>query len=216
MKSKKQAWGLLLIIIVLIAIIALATSFFLKPKEADKNTATVNSEQNQTQSQVAKDTKGQPFQETISSTSPYPVASLDAGVSISELRKAMDQYYQEVYTQEEKEISQSKINTADLNRLQKSFDSNDSLKDLKAKVEPVEIQVAEQTVYVARIVIPFTYQEAEKIKANNDILVLNEALAQLGNHLIMIAYYDDQNKTLTPMHLTNSLNPLFYNESLKE
>ncbi|UPQ86301.1 hypothetical protein M0R79_02675 [Ignavigranum ruoffiae] len=215
MKTKKQSLGLILVILALIAIIYLVSGYFLKPKNEVPDSPTVTDEQMQETSNQATDTKGQPFQEKIDANSPYPVASLDAGISISELRKAMDQYYQEVYTEEEKKMSQTKIDRQDIKRLQDSFKNNDSLKALKANVESVEMQVAGETVYVARIVLPFTYQEAEKTKANNDILVLNEALAQLGNHLIMIAYYDQSNKTLTPMHLTNSLNPLFYNETMK-
>ena len=163
-----------------------------------------------------EDIQGNPFNESIPNGSPFPVASLDAGISISALKEAMDNYYLENYTEEEKKKSTTPIKSTDLKSLQNTLKSNKQLKKLKAQVEPVEIEIADQTVYVARIIIPFTFHEAEKLQANNDILILNEALAHLGNHLVMVTYFDKVNQTLTPMHLTNSLKPLFYNESVKE
>lgn len=212
MKSKK----LLFIVFLLLACLGLGYLYLQSNNDAQRPAnSPETSSQVQTTEDAPKDTKGFPFNEKRKENSQYPKASLDADISLSELKEAMDEYYQSKYSDEEKKLAKQTIPNKDLESLQKSFKENDSLKKLKATVEPVEIEIAGETLKVARIVIPFTYKEAKQIKDNNDILVLNEALAQLGNHLIMVAYYNNETQILTPMHLTNSLNPLFYNESIE-
>lgn len=182
------------------------------PQTQPNNRLTSHQEES---TEEVKDTQGFVFNEIRKENSQFPKASLDADISLTELKIAMDDYYQTKYSEEEKRLAKQNIPSKDLESLQKSFEENDSLKKLKATVEPVEIEIAGENLKVARIIIPFTYKEAKRIKDNNDILILNEALAQLGNHLIMVAYYNEKDQILTPMHLTNSLNPLFYNEAIE-
>ena len=165
---------------------------------------------------TAKDIKGAPFQEEIPENSPYPIAQLDEGVSISELRQAYTQYYKENYQGKDKEINLDEIVPRELERLQRSFDEDDRFKALDISVEQVTMTIDTDQVHVARVIVPMTYKEAESELKNNDIAILNETLSNIGDRLVMIAYYDESTNTLTPMHLTNSLKPLFYNQYLTE
>lgn len=165
---------------------------------------------------VAKDIKGAPFKEKIPENSPYPMAQLDEGISISELQQAMSTYYHENYSEEDKKINQSEIIPRELERLQKSFKEDERFKELNILVEPIIINIDNNELHVARVTVPMTFKEAESKLANNDIAILNETLSNIGDRLVMIGYYDKNTEILTPMHLTNSLKPLFYNQYLNE
>ena len=61
-----------------------------------------------------------------------------------------------------------------------------------------------------KVIVPMAREQAKQVLNDNDIQILNQVLARLGNRLVMIAYYDEASQTLLPVHLTNNTNPLFY------
>lgn len=139
----------------------------------------------------------------------YPASSLDMDLDTASLLQAVDDYYTQEYSPEEKAINQEPIDSQDLNLVKKVLENNEIIQDLDAKIDQVEMTLAGETAYVARIVVPYSYAQAQSIVDRNDYILMNESLAQLGNRLVMIAYYDQDNNTLVPYHLTNRTKPLF-------
>lgn len=155
------------------------------------------------------------FKEIPLKESPYPQASLNVSIPVKEIQNAMATYYRDNYSQEEKKQAKDPFNDIDILTLQKTFKENDAFKKFKIDVDVVTLKLAGDTLQVARVILPMTYRQAENIQEGQDLMILNESLAHLGNHLVMIAYYNKDTKTLTPLHLTNANNPLFYNAEIE-
>ena len=61
-----------------------------------------------------------------------------------------------------------------------------------------------------------TYSQAEKKCQENDTKVINAALSELGNRLLIVAYYDEAEQILRPMHLVNSTESLYFDDAQAE
>ncbi|MGX7092868.1 hypothetical protein [Hutsoniella sourekii] len=174
---------------------------------AEDNQAT---EQSGTNQQILK----APFDEVLPEDSPYPVATIEHDIDIQELRDIMTDYFKNTYTQEEQEVNYQSIDSSTLQQVQAVLD--EEFPDLQAHVEEVQIEIAGKKTYVLRVIIPMTYQEAEKKATENNIHLLNTIFNEIPNRLVMLAYYDPSQDTVTPLTLTNYLNPIFYNEQLTQ
>lgn len=153
-------------------------------------------------------------EKAISSNYDYPASTLGWEVSYDDLDEAIDDYYVHEFDDDEKEFNQTPINPEDLSTLQNTLDNNDILQSLQATVDQVEITLGGETNYVARVVVPMTYQEAENTQAKNDILLLNESLAHLGGQrIILLEYYNKDEGIVTPIHLTNNSRAIFFNQN---
>lgn len=149
------------------------------------------------------------FGETVIGQDRYPNTALEDNIPIGDLRLAIDNYFQEIVPADEKNNNLKEINADDLKNLQSSLSNNSNLKELEATVDQIIMTLDGQQQYIARLVVPMTYPEAQAIKENNDILLLNEAHAQIGNRLVMIAYLNQQGDALIPHHLNTSTYSLF-------
>lgn len=155
------------------------------------------------------DTFNNVFNESVVGQDRYPETSLPDSIPISELRIAIDEFYETVLSEEDKQLNYEKVDGETLQTLQQTFTNNEIYEPLNITVDQVEIELGGQVNYVARVVIGMNYEEAEALVNENDILVLNEALAQLENRIVLVTYYDEANNTLLPYHLTNTTNSLF-------
>ncbi|XJS10401.1 hypothetical protein ACF3NG_09725 [Aerococcaceae bacterium WGS1372] len=160
-------------------------------------------------SSVDNDSFDNVFDEFVIGQDRYPNTMLPNNIPISELRTAINEYYTVALSQEDKELNFEKVEPETLESLQNHFSDNEVFSPLDITVDQIEITLDGQANYVARIVIDMTYEEAEEIVEDNDILVLNESMAQLDNRLVLVAYHDKETNTLLPYHLTNSTNSLF-------
>lgn len=149
------------------------------------------------------------FGEDIIGDNPYPPTALTSDIPVVVLRDAMDEYFAEIVPAEEKNNSTEPIDEDILDNIQLSLDTNAVYEPLEATVDQMVISLQDQDQYVLRIVIPMPPEEARKIEPNNDILLLNEALAQVGNRLVLIAYLDQSGEFLIPYHLNTSTYSLF-------
>lgn len=162
-----------------------------------------------TESFPDNDTFNNVFNETAIGQDRYPETSLPDTIPISELRIAINEFYETVLTEDEKELNYDKVDGETLQILQQTFSNNEVYKPLEITVDQIEMELGGKTNYIARIVIGMTHEEAEAIIDENDILVLNEALAHLDNRIVLVAYYDEEAGTLLPYHLNNTTNSLF-------
>lgn len=143
--------------------------------------------------------------------SPYPVATLPIDVPVDELNQAIESYYTENYSEEEKVANTSPISKETLRELQTYFNKNEQTKTLNIHVEQVTMTLSQQQVYITRLVVPYPLEEANDKLADSEIILTNEALAYLGNRLVYVTYYNPKTKQLTPVNLSNSQHPLYYN-----
>ncbi|MBF6978455.1 hypothetical protein IU403_04755 [Aerococcaceae bacterium zg-BR22] len=158
-----------------------------------------------TQAPVAKSL----FDEKIIGESDYPTATVPPRLAGMDIYNAINKYYQEHYSQDEKTANQSEISADELQSLQEVLNNHSQLSNLNISVDQVTMTLDGQNVYIPRIIVPMTYAAAQQTLPDNDLTILSESMTQLGNRLIMIAYYDEADKTLTVYHLTNWTNPLF-------
>lgn len=155
------------------------------------------------------DTFDNVFDESVIGQDRYPNTMLPDNIPINDLREAIDEYYVAALPDETKALNFEKVSPESLEQLQNYFSGNEVFSPLDITVDQIEMTLGGQTNYVARIVINMTYDEAEQLMEDNDILVLNEAMAQLENRLVLVTYYDKEANTLLPYHLTNSNYSLF-------
>lgn len=197
-----------------------------QPSEATQEETSMETSETETQERTAeelqsiieseeKERTGVFNEEELDETD-YPKSSLNFQAlngTYSDLDKAINDYYEAELTKEEQDKNSKEVPKADLDSLQKSLDKNELLAPLEAKVDQVMIELGGKTNYITRVVVPMTYEDSTQIKADNDILLLNEALSHVGNRLILVEYYNPDTGVLIPMHLANSSNSLFSNDT---
>lgn len=143
--------------------------------------------------------------------SPYPIATLPPDVPADELNQAIEQYYNDNYSEEDKAANTTPVAKNVLRDLQTAFKKNEQTKKLNIHVEQITMTLNQQDIYVTRIVVPFSHEQANQQLAESEIILTNEALAYLGNRLVYVTYYDSHTKQLTPVNLSNNQYPLYYN-----
>ncbi|MBK0348501.1 hypothetical protein JDW15_07605 [Aerococcaceae bacterium zg-ZJ1578] len=149
------------------------------------------------------------FGEKVIGQSDYPTAAIPSRLDGMDIYPAINQYYQENYSHDEKAANQQEVSANDIQELQDILNANEQLSSLHLTVDQVTMELDNQTVYIPRIIVPMTYTDAQQTLPDNDVTILTESMTQLGNRLIMIAYYDTNANTLTVYHLTNWTTPLF-------
>lgn len=155
------------------------------------------------------------FNESELSTTDYPKSTLDESISAQDLNSEIVAFYNKQMEDDVKQTNSKPAESRTMEQLQFSLENNTVLKDLQAKADQVMITIDGHPNYVVRITVPMTFAEADKTIKDNDILLMNEALAQLGGQrLVQINYYDKANQTVTPMHLGNAHYSLFFNDKL--
>ena len=152
------------------------------------------------------------FNEEIIGQSDYPVSSRPADIVAAELMAAIEDYYANNFSEDEKFSNTPQITDAAITNITDLINSNESLAELNVAVDQVALELNGQTVFVPRIIVPMPYSESIRLVAENDVALFNSAITEVGNRLIMIAYYDTATTTLTPMHLMNLSHSLFYYE----
>lgn len=149
------------------------------------------------------------FNEEVPADSKYGHSNVPEQLVGKDLYSAIDAYYTESYSNDEKQANQTAVSEEDLQSLENILKSIEGLESVDFTVDQVTMTLDNQTVYVPRIIFPMSYENADRILKENDLKVLTEAMTQLGNRLVMVAYYQPETKTLTVYHLTNWTNPLF-------
>lgn len=179
--------------------------------DTGNNTEEISPETNQENSELAVDnsTFDNVFDESIVGQDRYPHTMLPNDIPIADLRTAIDEYYAAALTEEDKALNFEKVDPETLETLQTYFSENEIFSQLDITVDQVEMTLDGQTNFIARIVIDMPYDDAEQLIEDNDILVLNESMAQLENRLVLVAYHDEEAEELLPYHLTNSTHSLF-------
>ena len=155
------------------------------------------------------------FNESELSSTNLPDTTLDESISYHELSQEIITFYNEQFDEEAKTANSQPVDEDTMAQLQYSLDNNGILKDLQATADQVMITIDGHDNYITRVTVPMTYAESQDIVADNDILLMNEALAQVGGlRLAQINYYNQETDTLTPMHLANANHSLFFNDQL--
>ncbi len=155
------------------------------------------------------------FNESALTSTSYPKSTLDETISYQDLDNELATFYSEHFDNNAKEANSQPVDDDTMAQLQYTLDHNEILKDLTAVADQVLIEIDDQENYVTRITIPMTYSEAESLVKDNDILMMNEGLAQIGGQrLVQLNYYDPEENTVTPMHLANANHSLFFNDAL--
>ncbi|MGX7109152.1 hypothetical protein [Facklamia miroungae] len=149
--------------------------------------------------------------ERVISPSKYPKLSFADDVP-QDINQAMENFYLNKFTEREQKANQSKIKDSDLELILSQINHEDDLKGLNVYIDQVQFLINDSIIYVPRIIVPTNFAEAEKLAEENDTRLLNHALTQLGNRLVLLAYYDQETDTLIPMHLVNSTHSLFFSQ----
>ncbi|MCR8969973.1 hypothetical protein [Facklamia sp. 7083-14-GEN3] len=149
------------------------------------------------------------LKEKLSASSEFPNLTFPEQVP-QDINQAMESYYLNNFTNQEQQANKSKITSNDLDQILIQINSEKDLSQLNVSIDQSQFQLNEEIIFVPRIIVPFTYQEAEKIAGDNDTRLINHALTQVGNRLVLLAYYHPQTKELIPMHLVNSTHSLFF------
>lgn len=153
------------------------------------------------------------FNEEALTPSDLPKSSLNEDLSYAELDAAIDDYYAHELTDQEKDLNHQEIDSDAIKDLQYAFDNNSTYKDLSIQVDQVKITMDGQSNYVLRLVSSLSYQEAEAKKEGSDLLMLNEAFAQVDpKRIVLLEYFDQDAGRVTPIHLSNSTNAIFFNQ----
>lgn len=139
----------------------------------------------------------------------YPPASLPEGIGDLDLFAAMETYYQEAFSEDEKAASQAAFDDTAISQLETALAEDPDLSRLPLAIDKVQLTLAGQVVNVPRIIVLVSYEQAEDQVADNDVALLNQAMTYLGNRLVMIGYMDADSDKLTVFHFTNWTNPLF-------
>lgn len=152
------------------------------------------------------------FSENIVGDSDYPVSSIPDDILAEELLPAINDYYREVFSEVDKSAGTPRVPDLVLQAIEDVINQEEDLSQLNVTVDQISLQLDGNIIYVPRVVIPMSYSEAESIAYDNDIRVFNHALTEVGNRLVMVAYYNSETNTLMPMHLMNLSQSLFYYE----
>lgn len=143
----------------------------------------------------------------------YPASSLPndmpEDLTIENLREAMITYFEKSYSDEEKKADLEPLSTDKLTELNKAFQESNQFKDIKVHIDQVAILLEGKKHYITRAIVDGKKEDIDQILANNDIAIMNELLAIVGNRLVMVCYYDKSDNKLIPYHLTNRTKSLF-------
>lgn len=151
------------------------------------------------------------IEETLASTQ-YPNTTFPSNIVQDELFNAMADYYQSDFTDNEKEASQQELEQTALYAIKATLKEDNVLSALNIDVDQIKLTLNQASLYVARLIIPMPFDDAEQLVNEHDILLMNHAFAQIGNRPVMIAYYNDDTHTLTPRHIASSTHSLFFSE----
>lgn len=152
------------------------------------------------------------FNESVMGDSEFPTATVPESVTQSELLSAIEEYYIANFSVEQQAANALQVTDAALANVLDLINGNEALAQLNVTVDQISMVLNGQTIYVPRVIVPMTYSESTSIAEENDIALFNSAITEVGNRLIMIAYYDEASDQLMPMHLMNLNHSLFYNE----
>lgn len=152
------------------------------------------------------------FNEEIVGQSEYPTSTSPDNIDSAELMAAIEEYYINNFSQDEQFTNTPKVTDGAIVNITELIDSNEALAQLNVSVDQISMQLDGQTLYVPRIIVPMPYSESVNLVSENDVALFNSAITELGNRLVMIAYYDPATENLTPMHLMSLNHSLFYYE----
>lgn len=152
------------------------------------------------------------FNESVMGDSEFPTATVPESVTQSELLSAIEEYYIANFSVEQQAANAPQVTDAALANVLDLINGNEALAQLNVTVDQISMVLNGQTIYVPRVIVPMTYSESTAIAEENDVALFNSAITEVGNRLIMIAYYDEASDQLMPMHLMNLNHSLFYNE----
>ena len=172
-------------------------------------TSTATSSENQASKPV--DTTTPFLNESFESNAQYKKTAAPEGIDMAELNTAINTYYRDNFDASEKEANLTPLPQSELQALQTTLDQDENLASLNAKVDQMSIQLDGKTNYVARIVVPMPRAQANQQVPESEIQLLAHSLAQIGNRLVMIGYYDQATNSVIPVTLSNNSDPLFYN-----
>lgn len=153
------------------------------------------------------------FNEEIVGQSDYPVSTSPENINPAELMPAVEEYYSTSFSQDEQFANAPQVTEGAMNNIANNINANEALAQLDVTVDQISLQLNGKTIYVPRIVVPMTYSQSIALVVENDVALFNSAITEVGNRLVMIAYYDADNDSLTPMHLMNLSHSLFYYEA---
>lgn len=149
------------------------------------------------------------FNEAIINNRDYPQANVPEELLNVDIYTAINEYYIANYSEEEKAANQTALTDVELDNLTEALNQKDALNGLDLTVDQVTMNLDDEKVYIPRVIVPVTYENAQRIAEDNDINILSDVMTEIGNRLIMIAYYNPQEKELYVYHLTNWTKPLF-------
>lgn len=150
------------------------------------------------------------FHEVVLPPSTYPGITLPSHIDKETLYEVMTAFYKENYTQEEINNSQQGITQEELEKLTAQLEKISQDTNLQFVVDQVEMDLNSDHLNIPRIIVLKELNQALKQAPDHDADLLLTALSELGNRIIMIGYYDEATKQITPLHLTNRTKPLFY------
>lgn len=180
------------------------SSSVLVETETEHVTVTEENEETQTTQSL--------FNEEIIGQSDYPVSTSPDNIDPSELMAAIEEYYATNFSEDEKFANTPQVSDGAITSMAAIINSNDGLAQLDVSVDQISIELNGQKIYIPRIIVPMTYSESVKLVDENDVALFNSAITEVGNRLVMIAYYNPATESVTPMHLMNLNHSLFYNE----
>ncbi|WP_124058309.1 hypothetical protein [Vaginisenegalia massiliensis] len=195
------------------------------PKEAQSNQMSLHSTTQEVttldqaaKQKLAEENAHTPLfkEEKVMGQSEYGLSSTPASLSLADIQAALDQYYTDKFSPEEKKNSQTPLDQQILADLQTSLDQDAALSGLGAKVDQIEMKLGQDNIYVPRIVVPSTYRQANQIDQDNDIHLMNAVLTEVGNRLVLLCYYNEDNKQVIPYNLSSGSTPLFFNDKSPE
>lgn len=152
------------------------------------------------------------FNEEIVGQSDYPTSTVPDNIDVAELMPAVEEYYATNFSEEEQFANSPQVTDGAITNISDLIANNEALAQLDVTVDQITMQLNGQTVYVPRIVVPMPYSESAQLVPENDVALFNSAITEVGNRLVMIAYYNPATGHLTPMHLMNLSHSLFYYE----
>lgn len=149
------------------------------------------------------------FNESIINDRDFPQANVPENLLNVDIYTAINEYYIANYSEEEKTANQTALTDVELDNLAEVLNQKDALSGLELTVDQVTMNLDDEKVYIPRVIVPVTYENAQRIAEDHDINILSDVMTEIGNRLIMIAYYNPQEKELYVYHLTNWTKPLF-------
>ncbi|NLJ17373.1 hypothetical protein [Globicatella sulfidifaciens] len=177
--------------------------------QAESETTIASTEVETTSPSEAETTVDSLFNEAIINNRDYPQANVPEELLNVDIYTAINEYYIANYSEEEKAANQTALTDVELDNLTEALNQKDALNGLDLTVDQVTMNLDDEKVYIPRVIVPVTYENAQRIAEDNDINILSDVMTEIGNRLIMIAYYNPQEKELYVYHLTNWTKPLF-------